>query len=54
MTPISRPPSTLTLRMPTISVITIGISDGRIISRCAALVTMSTQLRVVGLPRCPP
>ena len=29
--------------MPTISVTTIGISDGMIISRCAALVTMSTH-----------
>ena len=28
---------------------TIGISDGMIISRCAAFVTMSTHWRVVGL-----
>ena len=28
---------------------TIGISDGMIISRCAALVTMSTHCAVVGL-----
>ncbi len=34
---------------PTISVSTIGSSDGRIISRWAVLVTMSTQVRVVGL-----
>ena len=43
ITPISRPPSALTESRPTISVTTIGISDGMIISRCAALVTMSTH-----------
>ena len=43
MTPISRPPSALSDRMPTMTVKTIGISEGMIISRCAARVTMSTH-----------
>ena len=43
MMPISRPPSAWAESMPTITVTTIGISDGMIISRCAARVTMSTH-----------
>ena len=49
MTPISRPPSASTRGCRRSTVKTIGISDGMIISRCAALVTMSTHWRVVRL-----
>ena len=44
ITPMSRPPSTFTLMIPTMNGMRIGISAGRIISRCAALVTMSTAI----------
>src|SRR3954453_23150421 len=43
MTPISRPPSARVSMSPTMNVMTIGISDDRIISRWAALVTRSTD-----------
>ena len=43
MMPISSPPSACSESSPTITVTTIGISDGMIISRWAARVTMSTQ-----------
>ena len=43
ITPISSPPSACWSIRPMISVSTIGSSDGRIISRCAVLVTMSTH-----------
>src|SRR5919197_4106456 len=42
MTPMSSPPSAWTLMTPTMNGITIGMSDGRTISRCAAAVTMAT------------
>ena len=48
MTPISRPPSASTLSRPTITGTTIGISAGRIISFCAAAVTIATVFAVVG------
>ena len=42
ITPIKRPPSAWTLITPTMIGTTIGISEGRIISRCAAAVTIAT------------
>ena len=44
ITPISSPPSTFTSIRPTISGRPIGNREGRIISRCAVRVTMSTDL----------
>src|ERR1044072_8180322 len=43
MTPMSRPPRAWYESTPTITVTTIGISDGMIISRWAERVTMSTH-----------
>ena len=49
ITPMSSPPSASVLMTPTTNVNTIGISDGRIISRWAARVTRLTAVAVLGL-----
>jgi hypothetical protein len=48
ITPISRPPSASTLSRPTMTGTTIGIREGRIISFCAAAVTIATVLPYSG------